>query len=729
MALPIEKLGTTYDPRTETIDADRSKAYAAATNDDNPAYESGKYAPPVFGVVPTWEAMGLAVGEIVPAEALMMIVHGEQDMHFHQPLVPGMTLTTRSQAHSVRSARRAPATRSASRAPTTRARRCSRSSSPCSSGAWATATSGGPDKPDHTFPEEARGNKVGELTVHVDDDQTFRYRDASGDQMPIHVDDAFAKSVGLPGHHRPRPVHHGDDQPGRRQDGRRRRPGPAQAPGRALLEERVPRQRRHHHRSTTPASRTAARCTPSRRTATATWSSPTAGPRSRPELARLRLFAAAREAAGVGRAEVEVATVEEVLSAARPASGPPSPPCWRPAACGSTASRPTPPPRSGPKTRWRSFLRCRGEWIHRDRAGVDGARGALVCRPRRRPADALRVRAALPGPGPFVPPPPAQRGSTRAPRSTKTRTSPRLPARPNWEGAEPGFSRSWRGSGGGCGAENDRAGRAYRPAPAGRGPRHRRAPCAPGPGLGAVTPPPPPPAGGTGWAPGSRWSPCSPPVRSPGHGSAGPSARPPVVVLGAAALPAAAAVGIVPLAVTVLVVVAAAVVAPAIVGPRGRAYRRGRKAQTNPALTVAFAVGIGLAAAAPVLVRQRGFPAALVLVSLVGAYDASAYLVGSGASSAWEGPAAGVAFIAAMTLAVAAVFVPPFSGASPGAGSSASWPCRPSPAAARRLALARPAGRAGPGPAPARLAGVDGPPVGGDRSGAAQVVAVVKGRR
>jgi acyl dehydratase len=35
--------------------------------------------------------------------------------------------------------------------------------------------------------------------VHVDDDQTFRYRDASGDTMPIHVDDAFAKSVGLPG--------------------------------------------------------------------------------------------------------------------------------------------------------------------------------------------------------------------------------------------------------------------------------------------------------------------------------------------------------------------------------------------------------------------------------------------------------------------------------------------------------------------------------------------------
>src|SRR2546421_6644719 len=59
--------------------------------------------------------------------------------------------------------------------------------------------SGGPDKPDHTFSDAARANKVGEFTVHVDDDQTYRYKEASGDMMPIHVDDAFAKSVGLPG--------------------------------------------------------------------------------------------------------------------------------------------------------------------------------------------------------------------------------------------------------------------------------------------------------------------------------------------------------------------------------------------------------------------------------------------------------------------------------------------------------------------------------------------------
>lgn len=200
MALPIEKLGTTYAERTDVIDPERAKAYAAATNDDNPAYESGKYAPPIFGVVPTWEAMGMAVGDIVPGEALMMIVHGEQDMHFHQPLIPGRSITTAAEAFSVRVG--GSGTRLTVRV----------TSNDAESGelvleqyittfirGMSDGDSGGPDKPDHTFPEAARDKKVGEFTVHVDDDQTFRYRDASGDQMPIHLDDAFAKSVGLPG--------------------------------------------------------------------------------------------------------------------------------------------------------------------------------------------------------------------------------------------------------------------------------------------------------------------------------------------------------------------------------------------------------------------------------------------------------------------------------------------------------------------------------------------------
>jgi acyl dehydratase len=199
MALPIEKLGTTYDPVTTVIDPDRAKAYAAATNDLNPAYTSGKYAPPVFGVVPTWNQMLVASADIIPPEALMFIVHGEQDMHFHQPLVPGASLTTTSEAFAIRVGS------SGSRL-VVKVESVDASQTPVLTQyvtifvrGLSDGESAGPEKPGHDFPEDARANKVGSHTIHVDDDQTFRYRDASGDEMPIHLDDAVAKSVGLPG--------------------------------------------------------------------------------------------------------------------------------------------------------------------------------------------------------------------------------------------------------------------------------------------------------------------------------------------------------------------------------------------------------------------------------------------------------------------------------------------------------------------------------------------------
>ena len=43
------------------------------------------------------------------------------------------------------------------------------------------------------------GESIPELKVTPDADLTQRYKDASGDPNPIHVDEEFAKSVGLPG--------------------------------------------------------------------------------------------------------------------------------------------------------------------------------------------------------------------------------------------------------------------------------------------------------------------------------------------------------------------------------------------------------------------------------------------------------------------------------------------------------------------------------------------------
>jgi acyl dehydratase len=199
VALPLEKLGTRYEPRTATIDADRARAYAAAINDDNPAYLSGNFAPPVFAVVPTWDAMMVALHDVVPAADQVAMLHAEQDMHFSRPLVLGQPLVTYAEAHSLRSGRMG--TRF-----TMRVVSSTEAGDPVVE-QFATmlirgveaGPDGGPGPPPHTFPPEAKAAKVAELVGKVDPDQALRYAEASGDANPIHVDDAAAQAVGLPG--------------------------------------------------------------------------------------------------------------------------------------------------------------------------------------------------------------------------------------------------------------------------------------------------------------------------------------------------------------------------------------------------------------------------------------------------------------------------------------------------------------------------------------------------
>lgn len=200
MALATEKLGTTWTGEVQTVDPDRARAYAAATNDDNPAYLSGALAPPLFAVVPTWQTMSDALTAMVPSESFLMIVHGEQDMHFHQPLVPGQRLSTTAEAYSVRVGRSGTRytmkvlSESVDTASLVVEQYVTMFIRGMSDGETA-----GPDKPDHGFPRGVRSRPVGTHTVHIDEDQTYRYREASGDDNAIHLDPAVAASVGLPG--------------------------------------------------------------------------------------------------------------------------------------------------------------------------------------------------------------------------------------------------------------------------------------------------------------------------------------------------------------------------------------------------------------------------------------------------------------------------------------------------------------------------------------------------
>lgn len=199
MALPLDKVGTRYEIRTATIDPGQARAYAAATNDGNPLYSSGELAPPVFAVVPTWDAMMVALHDVVPAEDQVAMLHAEQDMHFFQPLVPGRTLSTFTEVRSLRSGRMG-------------TRFTMRVASSYEDGEpvveqFATmlirgierGDDGGTPPPPHAFPAGAKASKLAQVATVVDPDQARRYAEASGDGNAIHLDDRVAQAVGLPG--------------------------------------------------------------------------------------------------------------------------------------------------------------------------------------------------------------------------------------------------------------------------------------------------------------------------------------------------------------------------------------------------------------------------------------------------------------------------------------------------------------------------------------------------
>lgn len=126
-------------------------------------------------------------------------------------------------------------------------------------------------------------------------------------------------------------------------------------------------------------------------------------------------------------------------------------------------------------------------------------------------------------------------------------------------------------------------------------------------------------------------------------------------VLAAAALPLAAVAGV-----DMLVAVAAAVTVVVLVhriwsGPVGGAVG-------DVALVLGGAVPLGLAAASPVLLAELAPSAAVVLLVLIGAYDAGDFLVGSDSATPWEGPVAGVLAVLACGFGAWTWAPPPLEG-------------------------------------------------------------------
>jgi len=191
--------GKVYEQVTRTVGGDEIEAYARASGDPNPAYAAGpeQVAPPIFPVVPGFALMGVVTGDPeLNVENPLMILHGEEEIVHHRPLRAGETLVFTPSLVSVEDKGR-------NGAYVIRVAAVTEAGDPVND-QFATiivrGAGSGEERPGSPKPEaEPPGEAAATFTSRVDEDMPARYAAASGDHNPIHLDDAVARMVGLPG--------------------------------------------------------------------------------------------------------------------------------------------------------------------------------------------------------------------------------------------------------------------------------------------------------------------------------------------------------------------------------------------------------------------------------------------------------------------------------------------------------------------------------------------------
>lgn len=200
MGFAIEKVGQWTEGPDFKVEADRTKAYAKATNDPIPAHLNGEVAPPVFAVVPIWDTIAGSMAGVTPPEVLLLVVHGEQDMRLVKPITPGMVLSSKAAVVGIHVK---PNGTSVVVKVESRDQSGDLVAEQYMTSFFRGVSDGegaGEDAPSHKLDGNTKSNDpVGSITQQIDTDQTYRYAEASGDNMPIHLDEEVAKSVGLPG--------------------------------------------------------------------------------------------------------------------------------------------------------------------------------------------------------------------------------------------------------------------------------------------------------------------------------------------------------------------------------------------------------------------------------------------------------------------------------------------------------------------------------------------------
>jgi acyl dehydratase len=190
MSFDLDAIGRRTEEQRYEVTEEALRTYAEAT-DDRPGG-------PVFAIVPAFPLIALASRAVASDDIRSRVVHYEQDFVLHRPLEPETTVV--SQATPTALLGRPNGTSLVIHVTTTTEGGeliTEQYVTEFFRGIEAPATIG--DRaPDHRFEEDGRP-PLAELSYPVAEDQPVRYADASGDHFAIHLDDDFARSVGLPG--------------------------------------------------------------------------------------------------------------------------------------------------------------------------------------------------------------------------------------------------------------------------------------------------------------------------------------------------------------------------------------------------------------------------------------------------------------------------------------------------------------------------------------------------
>jgi acyl dehydratase len=189
MNFDVTAIGRPGDEHSYEVTEDALQAYADATDD--------AVGGPVFALLPVWEAAGQVSHRVASDDVRPQVVHYEQDIVVHRPLAAGMRVGSRATPVALlgRPNGASVVIRTETRG----------EDGELLNEQYITEFYRGVDAPESVgerAPEhrlEARGEPVAEIAFPVAEDQTVRYAAASGDDFAIHLDDDFARSVGLPG--------------------------------------------------------------------------------------------------------------------------------------------------------------------------------------------------------------------------------------------------------------------------------------------------------------------------------------------------------------------------------------------------------------------------------------------------------------------------------------------------------------------------------------------------